>query len=397
MKPRSFDVVIVGGGIAGATLGGVLARGGLGVLVVEREAQFRDRVRGEFTWPWGVAELTRLGLYEVLLAAGAVPLTSAHVYARQALIKNEPSPPPGMLGFSHPALQESLLSWAAEQGAVTKRPARAVRFSRSTWPSVTVVADGQEGEVQARLVIGADGKHSATRRWTGGESIVDDEHHRFGGVAISGLPNTWRVIADGSSFTEGCLWSARGTEGTRVYLRMRSDALRHSGADCDFDAFVAAASAHMPPGALDGAVKAGPLAFFPNSCTWSSQVTGNDVALVGDAAGSVDPSWGRGTSLLFKDVRELSERLLSSQNWECAVAEYGVRRAQYYDVLRAYDCWTNLHAAEDGPAAERRRESRNRAKEIDPTLGGFKLIELQGPDGLVADESARRRYFGEEM
>jgi flavin-dependent dehydrogenase len=46
-------VVIAGGGIAGSSLGGVLTRSGLGVLVVEKERRFRDRIRGELTWPWG--------------------------------------------------------------------------------------------------------------------------------------------------------------------------------------------------------------------------------------------------------------------------------------------------------------------------------------------------------
>ncbi len=41
------DVVIVGGGIAGASLAVLLARGGLGVTVLERSVQFEDRVRGE--------------------------------------------------------------------------------------------------------------------------------------------------------------------------------------------------------------------------------------------------------------------------------------------------------------------------------------------------------------
>ena len=49
-----YDVVVVGGGIAGSCLAGVLARGGLAVLLLERESAFRDRVRGELTWPWGV-------------------------------------------------------------------------------------------------------------------------------------------------------------------------------------------------------------------------------------------------------------------------------------------------------------------------------------------------------
>ena len=62
MTAPVFDVVIVGGGIAGSTLGGVLARAGLGVLVVEKEARFRDRIRGEGTWPWGWPKRARPGL-----------------------------------------------------------------------------------------------------------------------------------------------------------------------------------------------------------------------------------------------------------------------------------------------------------------------------------------------
>jgi flavin-dependent dehydrogenase len=53
MAARSFDVVIAGGGLTGSSLGGVLARSGLGVLVVEKESGFRDRIRGELTFPWG--------------------------------------------------------------------------------------------------------------------------------------------------------------------------------------------------------------------------------------------------------------------------------------------------------------------------------------------------------
>jgi len=36
------------------------------VLVLEREKQFKDRVRGEQMSPWGVAEARELGIYELL-------------------------------------------------------------------------------------------------------------------------------------------------------------------------------------------------------------------------------------------------------------------------------------------------------------------------------------------
>ena len=38
-----------------------MAEKGLRVLVLERDREFRDRVRGEALLPWGVAEARQLG------------------------------------------------------------------------------------------------------------------------------------------------------------------------------------------------------------------------------------------------------------------------------------------------------------------------------------------------
>jgi flavin-dependent dehydrogenase len=48
MPKSNPDVVIVGAGIAGASLATVLARSGIEVVVLERQREYRDRVRGEF-------------------------------------------------------------------------------------------------------------------------------------------------------------------------------------------------------------------------------------------------------------------------------------------------------------------------------------------------------------
>jgi len=60
------DVVVVGGGIAGASIATVLARGGVEVLLLERQHKYRDRVRGEYMAPWGVLEARALGLEDVI-------------------------------------------------------------------------------------------------------------------------------------------------------------------------------------------------------------------------------------------------------------------------------------------------------------------------------------------
>ena len=117
--------------------------------------------------------------------------------------------------------------------------------------------------------------------------------------------------------------------------------------------------------------------------------------MVGDAAGSLDPTQGLGTSLLFRDVRALSELLMTDSDWDRATMEFAKQRRAYYEVLRAYDRWCGLLDAEEGPEADRRRELNAAARDADPTLGGFATLEARSPDGLVPDDAARRIYFGE--
>jgi flavin-dependent dehydrogenase len=66
-----YDLIVVGGGLGGAALAKAMAERGACVLVIERERQFRDRVRGEGTFPWGVIELRKLGLASNSCAAAA--------------------------------------------------------------------------------------------------------------------------------------------------------------------------------------------------------------------------------------------------------------------------------------------------------------------------------------
>jgi flavin-dependent dehydrogenase len=66
MARKTYDIITVGGGLGGSALAKAMAEHGARVLVVERERQFKDRVRGEWMAPWGIVEARALGIYELL-------------------------------------------------------------------------------------------------------------------------------------------------------------------------------------------------------------------------------------------------------------------------------------------------------------------------------------------
>src|SRR5690242_10340623 len=67
-----YDVIIVGGGLAGSSLAIALAPVGARILIVEHQDPFRDRIRGEVLMPWGSLEAKRLGIYDLLLKNCAI-------------------------------------------------------------------------------------------------------------------------------------------------------------------------------------------------------------------------------------------------------------------------------------------------------------------------------------
>jgi 2-polyprenyl-6-methoxyphenol hydroxylase-like FAD-dependent oxidoreductase len=382
-----------------------LARSGLAVLLVEREARFRDRVRGDALFPWGAAELAKLGLADLLPASGARPLpvwqeydgrTPTEPYAWRADV------PSGdvVWGVNHPGLQETLLATAGAAGAVVARPGKAL----APYPAgrgflaVPIETGSERTIVRTRLTVGADGRDSAARRWVGSVPVRDPVHHALGGCLVEGMsldPDTAHL----ARFDGGVALVFRHAGArARTYLVCQpgaAAAMRGPGAA---DALLAACGAAFPEGAFAGARAVGPAAFFPGIDAWSDRLVGEGVVLVGDAAGANDPSQGQGMSLAFRDARELRDLLLAADpgSWQGAIEAFACRRPSWYDPLRAYARWSGPLLTDVGPAADGTRARARRAAEQDPWRLGYGAINALGPEGLPVTEAARRRFLGEE-
>ena len=187
MDSSHFDVVTVGGGLGASALAAALANGGMRVLVLERETQFKDRVRGEYIVSWGVAEARELGIDDMLLrACGAeIPFVEMGFGARN-LVETTPQRRGGV-SFFHPDMQQALLDHAERSGATVRRGANVTGVSPGSKPAVRVDVNGREEQISARIVVVADGRGSAARKWLGFALERDECPFHFAGVSLGGV------------------------------------------------------------------------------------------------------------------------------------------------------------------------------------------------------------------
>jgi geranylgeranyl reductase family protein len=291
------DVLIVGAGPAGAVAACVLARQGARVLVVDRARFPRDKLCGDTVNPGTLALLRRLGMADTLEARG-LPIDGMVVTGEDG-VAIEGRYPGGLQGRAlvRRDLDAALLESAMDAGAQFE-PATTVRSAivdaRGAITGVVVDAHGASRTIGARVVIAADGRHSALafglglahhprrpRRWAIGAYFEDvarvssfGEMHVRSGVYVGIAPAR-------GGLANVCLvkpWAGTGTSfgdpATLLKTALAGDPiLRERFAD---------ARMVTPPIVL------GPLAVDVTPNTFDG------LLLAGDAAGFIDPMTGDG-------------------------------------------------------------------------------------------------------
>jgi 2-polyprenyl-6-methoxyphenol hydroxylase-like FAD-dependent oxidoreductase len=356
-------IVIAGAGIGGLTLGCALTRAGQPFQIIERARRLRPAGAGIALSANALRALAYIGLDDIVRAAGHELSVAAICDSHGRVIIETPVRaivPGGTIALErerlHHALQHAL--------GVPVSLGKAVIGYESLADRVRVYIDGGE-TLDADLLVGADGLHSAVRRTMRGEEAL-----RYSGQT------SWRAIVEVDTveqdrFTES--WGAGERfgivplGGRRVYWFAVMDA-RQGGRDegDPRDALRARfAGWHAPIDELLAATR--PEAIIrtdiydrPPINRWSD----GRAALLGDAAHPMTPNVGMGGGQAIEDAVVLAEAIAGEATIEAALARYEAKRMARANgfVSRSYRVGQVAHLR-----ARPLRWLRDRALQLIPT------------------------------
>jgi flavin-dependent dehydrogenase len=315
----STDVFVIGGGPAGLAAAIAARQRGFDVTLADCSPPPIDKACGEGVMPDGIAAAEALGLN--LHAAGGAPFRG--IRFRDGDTVAQAHFPRGCgLGLRRTALHRLMSEHARNAGV------------RLLWgPKAAGLRDGsvllEGGAVRARWIIGADGGQSSVRRWAGLESFCRNS-------VRYGFRRHYRV-APWSEFMElhwgdGCQLYVTPVSGREVCVVVIS---RHPRLRLD------EALARFPEVSrrLAGADASTPERGGVSATRRLRAVTRGNVALVGDASGSVDAITGEGLCLLFQHAAAAAGAMEAGDLglYETAHRQIGRRPALMSDLMLLMD------------------------------------------------------------
>ncbi len=364
MSESDFDVVIAGGGVPGLSLAARLGQAGFRVALVAAESPAQE-------WPEASIDLRvyaiSRGSEALLRRLGAWPDIAPRACAYRDM-RVWDAQGRGAIHFNSAELGEAALGHIIEARVIARALLRVIDACEAvTLLSPAVLErfsppDGQWREValedgrslRARLLIGADGKHSRVRDQAGLHAHAAD----YGQQALVAVvecergheetawqrflptgPLAFLPLHDGRC---SIVWSAVTAEAQR--LRSLDDAA--------FRVALAEAFEHR----LGAVLSVGERVLFPLSRQHAERTVAARLALVGDASHVIHPLAGQGVNLGLKDVRALAEVLTLARDQRRDIGAVSVlrryeraRRGDNLGTLLLMDAFKQLFGSRVAP------------------------------------------------
>jgi 2-octaprenylphenol hydroxylase len=399
---NTFDIIIIGGGMVGASLACALGDSRLKVAVVEGEAT-------PLTWPRAsydirVSAITRasqhffenLGVWEAMRAERVAAYGEMRVWDATGT---------GSIHFDAAEIGEPDLGHIIENRVITKAlvqrarafdnvrwlfPAAPQRLLLRTNHAQLQLADGSE--LRAELLVGADGGRSWIRQQVG--IHVHTQHYEQSALVTTVKTERYhndtawqRFLPTGPlaflPLTEGhssIVWSTTPEEAERL-LELGDEAFTNE-LEKAFES------------RLGAITELGPRAVFPLKGQHAEHYVLPHLALIGDAAHTIHPLAGQGVNLGFADAATLAEVILEAHAANKPIGAYKTlrryersRRGDNQLMLDSMDAFKRLFSNET-PLL---RTARNLGLDLTDRLPAVKRLFMSQALGTGGEQATLMR------
>ncbi len=311
--PLKSDVVIVGGGMAGLTLAAALGGVGLGVVVVDTQAEEIKTAapydgRTSAIAHGSMRVLKGIGLWQ-RLAGEAEPILDIRVSDGDSRL---------FLHYDHRDIGNDPLGYIVENTAIRRAlhahlaglpsvrvlaPARVTALDRSRSFARATLEDGRT--ISAALAVAADGRSSPTRR-AAGIAVTQWRYGQTSLVCTVAHETPHRGVAHERFLPAGPLavLPMRGQRSSIVWSE--HDDVAAAAFALDDRAFTAEIERRFGPW-LGSMILVGGRWRYPLALAHAERYVADRLALLGDAAHAIHPIAGQGFNLGLRDVAVLAE------------------------------------------------------------------------------------------
>ena len=359
-----YDVIVVGARVAGSSTTMLLARKGFKVLLLDRAIFPSDTLSTHQVQLPGVARLKRWGLLNRVIASGAPATRHVRFDAAGTVLEGHYPAFGGVDALYSPrrTILDKILVDAAREVGAEVREGFVVEEVLTYEGHVT----GIRGRVRdrkkssttvteaARLVVGADGKHSLVAE------AVRVQPYNQRPVLSMGFYTYWEgVPIEGNEFyvRNRCLIVACPTNDGLVitYVTRPVEEFRHFRSDLESNFLKTLDLAGDLGERVRNARRAGRFRGTTDLPNFFRKPHGPGWALVGDAELVMDPITGQGIGHAFRDAELLADAICAGfdgqQPLDAALVSYEQKRNQ--EALPMYEFTTDL-ASYRPPKAEER-------------------------------------------
>ncbi|MGM0540884.1 MAG: UbiH/UbiF/VisC/COQ6 family ubiquinone biosynthesis hydroxylase [Pseudomonadota bacterium] len=337
---KNWDIVIVGGGMVGATVALGLGQQGMSVLLLEKQA-IDTEWQADSAYQVRVSALTRasekilrnLGAWPGIESRRYHPFTAMHVWDEIT---------PGEVHFSAEEMGEPNLGYTVENDVIQAALWEQVEACKN----ITVLLNHRleslrlendqawlklegVGELKTELLVGADGAMSQVRDM----AFIGLDTHDYEQCAVVGCVKTelssqdtcWQRYTQNGPFAY--LSMGENVSSIAWYLPIEKMQWALALSDKDFAQEISKASDYR----LGNVIEVAERAAFPLVRRHAEHYVKPNLALVGDAAHTIHPQAGQGVNLGLLDAAALIETVLDAKAQNKPWGRYS--------ILRKYERW----------------------------------------------------------